>query len=123
MSALRQFEIDAITLLSGDVLSASQLAEVTNLEAVDSYEYTGSGYYLTLSHPSLPAEQETLSRPFVFGTSGDMRSGFVGFLGGGKFVLECHTWGEVDVPASFRDMNVVISVEEVSVISSGTEHS
>jgi hypothetical protein len=122
MSALRQFEIDAITLLSENVLSASQLAGVTNLETLDGYEYTGSGYYLTLSHPSLPAEQKALSRPFVFGTSGEVRSGFVGFLGGGKLVLECHTWGEVDVPAGFRDLDVVITVEEVNVISSGTEH-
>lgn len=113
MLMLRQFEIDAITLLSHGALNAVQLAEVMNSGTVESYEYTGCGYYLTISHSSLPHERRALSSPTILGTSGSVRCGFVGFLGDGKFVLECHTWGEENVPANIRNMEITVSVEDV----------
>jgi len=108
--------MEVISLLSEGVLDATQLAAIVNLDSAEEYEYTGSGYFLTLSHPALPVQQQTLSFPFVVGTSGDIQCGFVGFLGSGKLVLECHTWGAVDVPQDFRNMDIIISTEEMNVI-------
>jgi hypothetical protein len=80
-----------------------------DVERLDSYEYTGCGYFLSVKHPSLPAEPRTLSEPAVVGKVGDIQAGFVVFLGDGELTLECHTWGPVDIPEDFREREVLIS--------------
>jgi hypothetical protein len=39
------------------------------------------------------------------------------FLGNGKLTLECHTWGAVDVPADFRDRDVLISTPPITMVN------
>lgn len=43
------------------------------------------------------------------GRHGKEQCGFVIFLENGELLFECHTWGEVDLSESFREMNVQIS--------------
>ena len=112
MGAFRPFELQAIALMATGVLSESQLALLRRLEAA-SYEYTGSGYYLKVSHPSLPQQTKTLSEPAVIGAAGDIQAGFVVYLDQHQLTLECHTWGAVDVPGDFRDRQVQISTPPV----------
>ncbi len=76
------------------------------------YEYTGSGYYLTVRHPALPAESRTLSAPVVIAESDDITAGFLIHLGDHALTLECHTWGPVDVPADFRDRDVCVRIPD-----------
>jgi hypothetical protein len=108
MPAFRAFELQAIGIMAEEILSDGQLRALRDARP-SRYEYTGSGYFLTVQHPSLPADAETLSEPAVVGTSGRFKAGFVVFLGNHELTLECHTWGEADVPASFRDQDVSIS--------------
>src|SRR5262245_49237753 len=98
MQALRDFEIRAIRLLANGALTEAQLAIVEQLTEPLRYEYTGSGYFLTLRDLSLPVAAKTLSFPVVVGESGEVTCGFVVFLGDHELTLECHTWGAVDVP-------------------------
>ena len=120
MSAFRDFELQAIHLMADDALCGEQLALLREIEAPSEYRYTGSGYYLTVTHPVLPQNPRTLSEPAVVGTSGDIQCGFVVHLdGGGVLVLECHTWGAVDVPEDMRDRNVQIRTPPVNTFSLG----
>ncbi len=114
MRALRDFEIKAIRLLASDVLADEQLSLLEQLPEPGRYEYTGSGYFLTLTHPLLPTKVETLSYPDVVGVCGDVSCGFVVFLGDHELTLECHTWGAVEVPSDFRDGSVSISTPPVN---------
>jgi hypothetical protein len=98
MTVFRQFELEAIRLMAKDVLSDRQMNLLCDAERLDSYEYTGCGYFLSVKHPSLPAEPRTLSEPAVVGKFGDIQAGFVVFLGYGELTLERHTLGPVDVP-------------------------
>ena len=41
------FEIEAIRLLTANVLSAEALSQVEQALALDDYEYTGCGYFAT----------------------------------------------------------------------------
>lgn len=116
MSAFRDFELQAIRLMAEGVLSDGQLQVVREAESASSYEYTGCGYFLTVAHSSLPSEPRTLSDPAVVGNSGDVQAGFVVFLGNHELTLECHTWGEVDVPENFRDHEVAISTPPVNLV-------
>lgn len=75
-----------------------------------SYDYSGSGYFLTVSHPRLPTERSVYSEPAVVGNYEDVQAGFVVFVQDNELMLECHTWGAVEVPSDYRDKDVKISV-------------
>jgi len=117
MPALRPFEFEAICLMSDVILSDTQLQSIRDINTVDDYEYTGHGYFLTIELASLPIDQRTLSEPATVGEVGDIRAGFVVFLGNRKLTLECHTWGAVDVPADFRDRDVLISTPPITMVN------
>ena len=122
MSAFREFELEAIQLMAGDALSAEQLAVLRQIESPAKYEYTGSGYYLTVKHPLLPSKRRTLSEPSVVGDSGDIRCGFAVHLdGNGELVLECHTWGAVDVPQDMRERDVKVSTPPVQFFDGSSD--
>jgi hypothetical protein len=116
MLALRNFEIEVIRLLGKSTLDKSQLDSLADLTGSAEYEYTGSGYYLTLRAPTLPDVRATLSRPSVMGEADGSKCGFVVFIEHGKLVLECHAWRAIDVPDEFRERNVVISMPEVNYV-------
>ncbi len=96
------------------VLTELQLDLLRRAEKLDNYDYTGCGYFLTIKDVRLPSERLVLSNPPVVGSAGDVQAGFLVFLGEHELVLECHTWGSVDVPADFRQLDVVISTPPVN---------
>jgi len=108
VDTLRDFEIEAIRILASEVLSHQQLEGLKRLKVPARFEYTGCGYFLTVADPELPAERRTLSVPPIIGTADDVVSGFIVFLGEHELTLECHTWGVVDVPADFRQRDVLV---------------
>jgi hypothetical protein len=116
MHTLRKFEIDVIRLLANSALNKSQLDGLASFTGSAEYEYTGSGYFLTVRMPMLPDIQCRLSRPFVVGEADGIECGFVVFLEHGELTLECHSWSAVDVPADFRERNVVPSIRETNYI-------
>ena len=54
MHALRNFEIEVIRLLANSALDKSQLDSLASFTGNAEYEYTGSGYFLTVRMPMLP---------------------------------------------------------------------
>jgi hypothetical protein len=116
MTALREFELEAIRLLGEDVLSAEQFAGVASVDEPVRYEHTGCGYFVTVAHPTLPKERQVLSQPFVCGKLGDTECGFVAFLGDGELVLECHPVAGPDIPANVRDLPVKVAVEPSNTV-------
>lgn len=116
MHALRNFEIEVIRLLANSALDESQLDGLASFTGSAEYEYTGSGYFLTVRIPMLPDTQSTLSHPFVVGEADGIEGGFVVFLEPGELTLECHSWNAVDVPADFRERNVVLSIRKMNYI-------
>ena len=121
MTAFRPFEEKAIRLMAASVLPESLLAAVLSASAADRYEYTGSGYFLTVKHPKLPSERRSLSEPPVAGVAGDIQAGFVVYLGDGELTLECHTWGAVNVPEQFRDMAVEVHTPPANYVDLRSE--
>jgi hypothetical protein len=108
MTVFREFEKEAIRLMASERLPESLLEAVLAARTYDRYEYTGCGYFLTVKHPQLPNERESLGTPPVAGKAGEVDAGFVLHLGDHELTLECHTWGEFDVPENFRDLKVEI---------------
>lgn len=108
MAGLKDHEIQAIHLLTAGVFSPEQREAIIRDAKVTNYEYTGSGYFLTLRHPSFPQNRTVCNRPLIMGRYDKEQCGFVIFLENGELLFECHTWGEVDLSESFREMNVQI---------------
>lgn len=109
MLTLKKYETEVLHLLVSQVLPTGQLETVIREGEHVSYEYTGSGYFLTLKHPSLPKARSVCSRPTVMGHADGIDCGFVVFIENGELVLECHTWGAIDVPEGFREKNVQLT--------------
>lgn len=116
MAAFRPFEVKAVRMMAESALPESLLAAVLAAEAADRFSYTGSGYYLTVKHADLPSERRSLSEPPVAGVAGEVEAGFVVYLGDKELTLECHTWGAVDVPEDFREMEVDVHTPPVNYV-------
>lgn len=116
MAALRDFELEAIRLLAEGILSGEQLQAIAAVREWVRYEHTGCGYFVTVADPSLPAEPQTLSEPYVAGHIGETECGFIAFLGQGELVLECHPACGPDIPENVRDLPVRVGVEPSNTV-------
>jgi len=108
MGEFRVFESHVLRLLVAPKLGAETVEAIEREAELVSYDYSGAGYFLTVKHPSLPSERIVCDKPKVVGHSGNIQSGFVVFIENGELSLECHTWGEIDVPENFREQRVIV---------------
>lgn len=106
---LKNFEKEVLRLLTSDVLSPAQIDSVIQDGEGFSYEYTGSGYFLTIRHPTIPRNRFVCTLPHVIGEAEGIVCGFVVFIESGEVTIECHSWGELEVPAEFRIKDVKIT--------------
>lgn len=109
MGVLKGFEIDVLQRLGGRLLSPSQILRLSEEGEVVELDFTGTGYFLTLRHGSLPDERVVLDKPVISGIVGDLLTGFVAFIENGDITLECHSFGGDAVPESFRESDVRIT--------------
>ncbi len=109
LSAFRDFERDVVRTLVGRHRPESEVEAVLASAPLASYEHTGSGYYLTVRHPAIPAQRIVCHQPVLIGKAGDLECGFVVFLEAGELTLECHSWGDERLPEDFRERHVEIA--------------
>lgn len=109
MAHFREFEKQVLRLLVAPEVGMKIVESVEREAEFVSYDYSGSGYFLTVRHSDLPGRRIVCSEPQVVGRVGNIQGGFVAFIENGELMLECHTWGEVDVPANFRELSVVVT--------------
>ena len=69
MEPFRDFEKIVIDHLTKGVLAAEVIARVKQQSRLVSYEPTGNGYFLTVSHPDLPSERHMCTTPLVTGVA------------------------------------------------------
>ncbi len=110
MSVFTAFEIEVLKLMAPCTLPPAILEIVAREASLVSYEYTGSGYFLTVAHPQFPEEKNTVGEPIVMGHADGIDCGFVLLFGGREMMIECHTWGAIDVSEDFRTKDVHVEV-------------
>lgn len=110
MSVFTAFEIEVLKLMAPFTLPPATFEIVTREASLLGYEYTGSGYFLAVAHPQLPERMSTVGEPTVMGHADGIECGFVLFFGGREMMIECHTWGAIDVPEDFRTKDVLVEV-------------
>lgn len=111
MSAFQAFERAVVLALVGRHLPSSVIESVLESGEVVSFEPTGSGYFLTVTHPTLPASRTVCDSPMLVGRADDLECGFVVFLENRELTLECHSWGD-PLPDDFRTRDVGVEKTE-----------
>jgi hypothetical protein len=109
MCMFKEYEREVLRILAAGVLSPEQLEVLMSEGEFVAYDYTGSGYFLSVRHDGLPMERVVCNEPLVTGSADGVTCGFVIFIEGGQLTIECHSWGDVNIPAGFRDSNVQIA--------------
>lgn len=87
-------------------LSSVTLTDIFQNAKFVGYEYIGSGYYLTVRHPNLPKNRIVCSKPILIGEAENIECGFIVFLENNELTIECHSWGELEIPENFREKNI-----------------
>ncbi len=105
----RPHEAEVIRRLAMGRLDPELVGSVLAGGCLQSVEHTGGGYFLTVSHPRLPAERMVLDQPALSGTAGGFSCGFVIFIENGVLTLECHAWGAEDLPGNIREQDFAIA--------------
>jgi hypothetical protein len=108
MNTLKEYEKKILYLLASSVLSPEEIESLIHEGKFINYEYTGSGYLLSLQHPCLPKARTVLSKPTVMGHADEVDCGFIVFIENSELTIECHTWGNIDIPEGFRNYDVQI---------------
>ncbi len=104
---VKNFEKKVIKQLCERDVPAELLDKIFDCK-VDSYDYTGAGYYLTFKNNKLSATRKVFRTPILMGEANGIQSGFVVFIERHRLILECHAWGEIIIPADFRERSVTI---------------
>ncbi len=112
MNNIAEFEKDVIRQLCKAHVSQVLLEELFE-ESGAEYEYSGAGYFLTFAHPDLPAERIVCDSPKLSGQWNDIDPGFIVFLENSELTLECHTWGDKEIPCDYREQPVKVSSVEI----------
>lgn len=113
----KEFEINAIKLLLQKHLDKKTIELISSYEGEFEYEYTGSGYFLSINAEWIPKNEIVISVPFVVGRFDKIQAAFVIFIRNNEFTLECHTCGEISIPANFRSLDVKIDTIKPNIIN------
>jgi hypothetical protein len=109
MDMFKEYEREVLRLLAAGVLTPEQIEVLASEGEFVGYDYTGGGYFLSVRHDSLPAERVVCNAPPVTGSADGVICGFVIFIENGELTLECHAWGEANIPEGFREGDVQIA--------------
>ena len=108
MDILKTYEIKVLHLLLSNRLTMVSVDALLREAKFVRFEETGSGYFLTLEHPSLPKTRFVFDDPIVIGHVDGVDCGFVVFVENEQLTIECHSWGAMDVPNGFREKDNVL---------------
>lgn len=122
MSHFRPHELEVLRLLVAPALGGEAVDAISRDSVFVGLKHTGVGYFLTVRHASLPAVRTVYSEPMLTGRSGEVHSGFVVFLEDGELTLECYSWGDDQIPESYRDELVEISQTNKSIDTEPQHH-
>ena len=106
----KDYEKKVLKLLTADKLTIDQLNQVLHNPQFIEYEYTGNGYYLTVYQSVLSSERLVCSEPIILGYAENIVCGFVIYVENNELTLECHSWGELNVPNNFREKKIEVEI-------------
>jgi len=110
MTHLKQHEKTVLDILVSGTIPDDVLEDIRSNPKITKYCASGNGYFLTITHPSLPTDRIVCHKPIVIGECSGIDTGFVVFIENGELTIECHCWVDKEIPKDYRDLNVQITV-------------
>ena len=107
MSNIAEYEKDVIRKLCEAHISQALLDDVFEKSEAKCV-HSGAGYLLTFAHSELPLERIVCDKPKLLGEWNGIDSGFIVFLENGELTLECHSWGDKEIPSNYRKQPVKV---------------
>ncbi len=108
MTNLKPHEQKVLDILVSGTIPDDVLRDIKVNPRIVAYDVTGNGYFLTIEHPSLPMDRIVCDKPMLIGECDGVETGFVVFIQNGGLTIECHGWGDKDVPKNYRDSRIRI---------------
>ena len=108
MASLKPHELAVLEVLISKVIPEDILQEIKNDPHISAYDVTGNGYFLTIKHPRLPEKRIVCDKPLLIGESGGIETGFIVFIEKRELTIECHSWGDLQIPPNYRESEVRI---------------
>lgn len=108
MPVLKPFEKEVVKILAAQELSSDLIEELAENGEIIAYDITGNGYFLTIKHKSLDKPRTICANPLIIGENGGIETSFVVFMEGDELTLECHGWGNSEIPRNYREQNIEV---------------
>jgi hypothetical protein len=105
---LSKYEIKVLNRMLSVEYNNQELVIILN-SLITGYDYTSAGYFLELTNDILSKDRRTISEPTLFGRADNFEVGFLIFIENSKLILECHCWGNSNLPETIRDCPIDIS--------------
>ena len=104
-----EYEHKIIRLLCSEALPDLTLNILINKPEKVTCQFTGTGYYLDITHSEIPTERIVCDKPFLSASYQGKEIGFLIFIEKQILTLECYNLCNKDFPAEIRNNNIVIS--------------
>jgi capsid portal protein len=108
MQNLKSHEQIVLDILVSGIIPNDTLKEIKNDPMISEYNVTGNGYFLTMKHQNMPVERKVCDKPMLIGESGGIETGFIVFIENGELTIECHGWGDREIPQDYREFDIQI---------------
>ncbi len=110
MSVLKQFEREVVKILAANEISSDIIDDLAENGEIVAYNITGNGYFLTIRLKSLDKPRTVCAKPLILGEYDGIETSFVVFFEGNELTLECHGWGDREIPRNYREQNITVTV-------------
>jgi hypothetical protein len=108
MANLKSHEQIVLDILVLGIIPDAILKDIKSNPIITKYDVTGHGYFLTIKHPSLPLKRTVCNTPILIGECGGIETGFIIFIENGELTIECHGWGDKEIPRNYRELEIQI---------------
>ena len=108
MQNLNSHEQIVLDILVSGNIPDDILKDIKSAPDISKYEITGNGYFLTIKHPRLPVKRIVCDKPMLMGKCNGIETGFVVFIENSELTIECHGWGDREIPKNYRELEIQI---------------
>jgi hypothetical protein len=109
---LTRFETEVLANLLQDRFTRAEWQALLSSYEVISYKFTAAGYFLSITSDKIRLEKETIYQPLIIGKVNKLEVGFLLFAEGSNLTIECHSWGDSNLPDDIRELDINITVEK-----------
>jgi len=106
--SVAEYEQKVIKLLCSSILSNSTIHKIIENPEEVSLQFTGTGYYLYLTHSEIPEKRIVCDSPNIVASYQEQEIGFVIVLEKSVLTLECYDYTSIGISSEIRRGTVEI---------------